>query len=421
MKPVFAEALIPMKWEILYDFLSSPVGLLIALGILNVLIHFRKRPVSYYKANREKIAYTGMLVASFYLSFAWYAQVTDSPRFLIPLAPIVYLFVADLTCKIGRFVSTRFFSFGNGKLKAIGLVGCMVFYLCLVWWLFSTGMEAAGHVENPFRTDRLENADREEVLLWLKKRAGKRTTVIWGPSHSLPRWKYANQFTFAPIPSDIETWEAFDAYLSDKGARYVILDEKTLERRHSLLNQFFNRDGAEITLKRILRGWEFAAAHEGSSCNWYVFESGPADPASAIQYPQRANLGDRVSFLGCNIDSLTIKPGHTIYLSLYWRAQKEMEINYTVFTHLLDQESHIWGQVDSLPMGRMYPTSCWRLDEVIVDRHEIQVSSGAPSGLYLLEVGMYNLATMERLPTYGKDGEQLPGDRILLGRVEVKE
>lgn len=413
MIPVLAEALIPVKWETLYNLLSLPFGLLIALGISVVLVLFKKKTVSYYKANREKIICTGVLASFFYLSFAWYARVVDSPRFVIPLAPIAYLLVADLTCKIGSAISTRFFSFGDVKLKAIGLISFMALYLCLGWWLFSTGVEAAGYIEDPFRTDRLRNADGEEVLLWLKERAGSGTTFIWGPSHSLPGWKYANQFTFVCIPSDVETWEVFEAYLAEKGARFIVLDEKMFKRRRALLSQWFDKAGHKLLFKRILPGWEFAFAQEGSSCNWYVLEPGPTDPASAIQYSQKASLGDKMGFLGYSIDNLTIEPGDTIRLSLYWRAQKKMATNYTVFTHLLDRENQIWGQADSFPMGGMYPTSSWHLGDIIVDKYEIPVGPEAPLGVYRLEIGMYDLSTQERLPVYGEDGK-LSGDRIVL-------
>ena len=52
------------------------------------------------------------------------------------------------------------------------------------------------------------------------------------------------------------------------------------------------------------------------------------------------------------------------------------------------------------------------------DDYELVVEADLPAGEYQVEVGMYSLETMERLPLLGEDGE-IVGDRILLGEVYV--
>ncbi|HID86044.1 MAG TPA: hypothetical protein EYP55_01535 [Anaerolineae bacterium] len=100
-------------------------------------------------------------------------------------------------------------------------------------------------------------------------------------------------------------------------------------------------------------------------------------------------------------------------LTLYWQAQKEMEASYKVFTHLLDENSRLWGQKDDIPCKGRHPTTEWLPGEVVVDEYEIAVKPDAPSGEYVLEVGMYDAATGERLPVY-INGQRSPGDRVLL-------
>ncbi len=56
-----------------------------------------------------------------------------------------------------------------------------------------------------------------------------------------------------------------------------------------------------------------------------------------------------------------------------------------------------------------------------MDEYEIRIESDAPPGEYVLEVGMYNAATGERLPVYDQEGQQLAEDRVLLGQVKVRE
>ena len=91
-----------------------------------------------------------------------------------------------------------------------------------------------------------------------------------------------------------------------------------------------------------------------------------------------------------------------------------MEKSYTVFTHLLDAHSQLWGQKDNLPFNGNYPTTDWWEGEVVVDEYEIPVRTDAPAGEYRIEIGMYDATTGERLSVLTSQGQQLPEDRILL-------
>jgi hypothetical protein len=62
----------------------------------------------------------------------------------------------------------------------------------------------------------------------------------------------------------------------------------------------------------------------------------------------------------------------------------------------------------------------WLPGEVVSDEYEIVVDAAAPAGEYQIEVGMYDLETMLRLPAFDEQGNPLPNDRILLSKVRVK-
>jgi len=139
----------------------------------------------------------------------------------------------------------------------------------------------------------------------------------------------------------------------------------------------------------------------------------------AIQYPLEANLGNKVELLGYDLDRISAKPGESLHLTLYWRALTAMDASYTVFTHLLDGESRIWGQKDNVPKAGTYPTTLWVEREVVTDQYEIVVKPDAPLGQYVIEVGMYLAQSGQRLPVLDELG-QVQGDRILLGTVEIQ-
>jgi hypothetical protein len=137
-----------------------------------------------------------------------------------------------------------------------------------------------------------------------------------------------------------------------------------------------------------------------------------------IQHPLEARLGDGVLFLGYDMGSDDVKPGDTLELILYWQALQELQVSYTVFAHLLDVKNQIWGQIDSIPGRGDAPTTGWIPGETITDEYQLVVDPEAPPAEYIIEIGMYDANTGERLPAYGGTEESV-GDRILLGHVQL--
>lgn len=140
-----------------------------------------------------------------------------------------------------------------------------------------------------------------------------------------------------------------------------------------------------------------------------------------IEHPLTAHFGEVVSLLGYDLETDEVAPGDALHLTLYWQAHQEMDVSYTVFVHLLDAQNRIWGQRDSVPDGGQYPTTAWLEGEVVEDEYEVPVDPAAPSGEYLIEVGLYDAAQpgYPRLPVLDNQG-QVIGDRVLLREVEIK-
>jgi hypothetical protein len=139
------------------------------------------------------------------------------------------------------------------------------------------------------------------------------------------------------------------------------------------------------------------------------------------QYPSGANLRDLVTLVGANLDRATVGPGETLHLTLYWQAQTRMERSYTVFTHLLDADSRIWAQQDGIPANGARPTTGWVPGEVISDEVQLAVDPQAPSGDYVIEVGLYDAGdpALPRLPVLD-EADQPTDDRVLLAEVRVE-
>jgi len=127
-----------------------------------------------------------------------------------------------------------------------------------------------------------------------------------------------------------------------------------------------------------------------------------------------------VTLLGYDLAETQVTPGGILHLTLYWQALAKMETSYTVFVHLLDAQNRTWGQRDNAPVKGAHPTTSWLPGEVVIDEYEITVDATASAGAYQIEVGMYDLGSMLRLPAFDERGTPLPSDRILLSKVSVE-
>jgi len=134
----------------------------------------------------------------------------------------------------------------------------------------------------------------------------------------------------------------------------------------------------------------------------------------AIMHPGEARFGDDIEFLGFDLTEQTVASGDTIHLTIYWRALRPTSIPYTVFTHLLDEESKLVGQRDGVPVAGTRPTTGWAVGEVIIDEYDIVVDRDASQGHCLIEIGLYDPSTADRMFAFDGEGQRLPHDRVLL-------
>jgi hypothetical protein len=104
----------------------------------------------------------------------------------------------------------------------------------------------------------------------------------------------------------------------------------------------------------------------------------------------------------------------TLRLTLHWQALGVPDQHYMLFVHLADPTTG-WpvAQVDTMPRQFTYPTGVWAPGEVVSDEVALSLE-GAPTGRYELAIGWYDPETSTRLPATDKEGNPLPGDRLIL-------
>jgi hypothetical protein len=130
------------------------------------------------------------------------------------------------------------------------------------------------------------------------------------------------------------------------------------------------------------------------------------------------SLGGEVRLLGYDMSSIACDLVEcSLELVLYWQAQQAMNVDYTIFVHVVEPgsqgETRIWGQRDAPPDNGAYPTRRWAAGEVVADPVRVSLPLDVPTGPLEVVVGMYRPGTGQRLPVLDAQGQPVD-DKIIL-------
>jgi hypothetical protein len=148
---------------------------------------------------------------------------------------------------------------------------------------------------------------------------------------------------------------------------------------------------------------EVQVGHAGEPAGWIRVGSIQVEATQRrfdvppIAHPLDVTFGDQIELLGYDLDRSEMRAGQAVTLTLYWRALKTPDADYTVFTHLLDSSGVQRGGRDNPPLNGTYNTSLWVEGEVIVDTYDIPLDANAPPGEYVIEAGLYQFDSGVRL------------------------
>ena len=173
-----------------------------------------------------------------------------------------------------------------------------------------------------------------------------------------------------------------------------------------------------------LTGDSFPLAVAGlpARCAWLARETAIC-PLAVIRLAGQAiaagayNFNNQLLLTHYSLDSSKASPGGQVSLTLHWQGLQSIPDNYTVFVHLLGPDGLVHGQADSWPVAGTLATSQWQPGQAVEDRYTIQVSGDALQGDYQIEVGMYLLATLQRLPVLNTDGAVVDDKVLVTGLV----
>lgn len=157
---------------------------------------------------------------------------------------------------------------------------------------------------------------------------------------------------------------------------------------------------------------------------WSSWDVSPGE----IPHPTSGRLGDVAEVTGFDTapftetDRLTLHPGQTMTLVIYWRPLADSQQPLAAFTHLLGPArpdgSIFWAGHDHPPQDGRIATTAWQSEGLLRDSFVITVPDDAPQDDYRLVVGLYDPETGVRLPAYDGD-TRLPDDSIPLVNLTV--
>jgi len=118
--------------------------------------------------------------------------------------------------------------------------------------------------------------------------------------------------------------------------------------------------------------------------------------------------------------------GDVLTVILDWRCLRPVEGDYTVFVHLYDVTGRLVAQGDGHPLLGVFPFLLWRAGDRVRDVRTIVLPAqlalslveGSGAGPLTLVLGVFNVATGQRLEAVDDDGHRLPDDAAIIGAVE---
>ncbi len=120
-----------------------------------------------------------------------------------------------------------------------------------------------------------------------------------------------------------------------------------------------------------------------------------------------------VTLLGYTASSPAVTPGETLDVETWWQVKELPDRPLSLMLHL--------GAPGEAPIavgdGLAVPTEMWRADDVIIQRHVLQIPPGVAPGDATVVAGVYWLDTLERWPVTG--GPQTGATGVALTDVSI--
>jgi hypothetical protein len=119
-----------------------------------------------------------------------------------------------------------------------------------------------------------------------------------------------------------------------------------------------------------------------------------------LAHLQSVDFGDALALVGWSAQSETLNTD-TLKLTIVWQAKRALTRRYTAFVHLEKSDGDRVTQDDREPLGGIYPTTRWAVNEMVRDVYTLNLPRDLAPGKYVVRVGWYDAETGDRLAVLG--------------------
>jgi hypothetical protein len=139
-------------------------------------------------------------------------------------------------------------------------------------------------------------------------------------------------------------------------------------------------------------------------------------PGAATDRPALAAFGATLDLVEARLENQDTQ----LVVDLTWQVTGQPPGPPAVFVHVYGPDGTLLAQADAPPGGGLVPVGLWRSGDVLADRAVLPLEVAAlPAGSYVIRVGLYDLATGERLPATAA-GRPVADDAFEIGRIDRK-
>lgn len=141
-------------------------------------------------------------------------------------------------------------------------------------------------------------------------------------------------------------------------------------------------------------------------------------PATATR--REILLGNRITLLGFEPASTTVRAGAPLDITLYWQAQQPTNIDQQVYIGLFAADDTVVASSDETPIGNALGTARWTPGEILREPVRLIVPHDIAPGIYILRVALYNPRTNEALTAPSNEWIATNG-QVILTQVRVEQ
>jgi hypothetical protein len=151
-----------------------------------------------------------------------------------------------------------------------------------------------------------------------------------------------------------------------------------------------------------------------TEADWKVIRQHLLKQEPTPQYAVKADLEGKVTYLGLDVDTKTIKPGQPFTLTHYWKVIKPVA-GWKIFVHLDNAARSHYINADHTPIEGRYPASAWKAGEIIRDRHRVTLPANWDDAELHVFTGLWR--GRERMLPKGPQDDQ---KRIIAAKLPVE-